>query len=207
MEAKLPQIKLLAGLGNPGSKYAETRHNVGFQFADTLVSRLGNQAWERKKDLELSSLEIAGQKLFVVKPISYMNLSGKPLSAFMRFYKFSPEQLVVVHDDLDLPLANIRLRLGGGDAGHRGLSSIKQCLGTANYYRIKLGIDRPPEAKEAKSQEQKDSLISNWVLGKFSTAEKRLLDQSIDQAIKMLELLMSEGLVAAQNSFNKKVNL
>src|SRR5713226_7065388 len=135
---------LIAGLGNPGPGYATNRHNAGFMVADVLADRMGARFGRDRSRVLVATGTLADHPVLVAKPMSYMNLSGEPVAAAGRFYKIPPDRLVVVHDEIDLPFGTIRLKYGGGEAGHNGVRSVSAALGTRDYYRVRIGVGRPP---------------------------------------------------------------
>lgn len=183
---------IIAGLGNPGPEYAGNRHNAGFMAADLLAERMGGRFKAHRTRNEVADGRLAGVAVTLAKPRTYMNLSGGPVAALASFYKVPPERLVVVHDELDIPFGAIRLKLGGGDNGHNGLRSITRALGTNAYYRVRLGIGRPPGRMDA----------ATFVLRNFSTAERQELPLLIDRGADAVETLLSKGMAAAQNMFH-----
>src|SRR5690606_27254374 len=183
---------LLAGLGNPGPRYAGNRHNVGFMVLDELASRVGGKFKAHKSGAEVLEGRIGGRKVVLAKPRSYMNLSGGPLVAAARFYKIDASGLVVVHDELDVPYGSLRLKLGGGDNGHNGLRSITKSFGTKDYYRVRSGVGRPPGRMAA----------ADFVLKDFATTERRELALNVDRCADAVEELLASGLTAAQNTFH-----
>lgn len=185
---------LLVGLGNPGPEYETTRHNVGFLVADAVAARMGvRPSRHRKASAMVAEGRLAGQRLIVVKPLSYMNASGGPAKALATFYKVPVEQVVVVHDELDLPFARLRLKSGGGDNGHNGLKSIRSAMGTGEWPRLRVGIGRPPG--------QQDAAV--YVLRPWSSVERKELEFLVDSAADAVEALITRGLEAAQNEFNR----
>jgi len=183
---------LLAGLGNPGPQYAGNRHNVGFMVADVLAGRIGSGFRRDRARTHAASGRLAGVPVIVAKPMSFMNLSGQPLSAMVSFYKIPPSRLVVIHDELDLPFGTIRLKLGGGDGGHNGLRSLTRTLAANEYYRVRIGIGRPPGRQDP----------ADYVLRDFGTAERKELPLVLERAADAVEALVSLGLAAAQNEFH-----
>ena len=183
---------LIAGLGNPGPDYAGHRHNAGFMVANVLAERIGARFRTGRFQAAVGEGRLAGHPVTVAKPLTYMNLSGGPVSRLGKFYKLPPAQLVVVHDELDIPFGAIRLKLGGGDNGHNGLRSISSSLGTREYYRVRFGIGRPPGRMDPAA----------FVLRDFSAAERKELPLLLDRAADAVEVLLSEGLAAAQNIFH-----
>ena len=185
-------MKLIVGLGNPGLRYAQTRHNVGFMMVDLLGS-LYSAEKEKKQGQALVRVAQAGPvQLLLVKPQSFMNLSGDPLWEIIRFYKGRVEDFIIVHDDLDLPLGRMRFKDGGGSGGHRGLKSITERLGSEEYDRLKIGIGRPPTPTPAEA----------YVLQAFSDEEKGVLDRILAKGAEGLKVWMNEGCVPAMNAFN-----
>lgn len=186
---------LVVGLGNPGAKYADTRHNVGFIVVERLVSAAGGQ-WREKFNGRFSQLELWGTRLVVLEPLTYMNESGRSVQPAAAFFKIEPASVLVVHDELDLPFGELRLKQGGGDAGHRGLKSVSGQLGTPEYARLRVGIDRPP-ADFRGSQ-------ADYVLQAFAPAERAGLDDLIDRAVDAVRLVVERGLASAMNVTNQR---
>jgi PTH1 family peptidyl-tRNA hydrolase len=183
---------LVVGLGNPGSRYSATRHNAGFFVLDLLASRAGASFKSHKSNADVLECRLAGRSAVLAKPKTYMNLSGGPISALARFYKIAPEQVVVVHDELDLPYGGLRLKRGGGEGGHNGLKSTTSSLGSKEYVRVRFGIGRPPGQQDP----------ADFVLKEFSSAERKDLDYFVDRAADAVEAVLAKGLEAAQNEFN-----
>lgn len=193
-------MKLVVGLGNPGSQYVGTRHNIGFDVIDALAIWLGlatsengfmNRARSKFDGLVLDGL-YGGDKVLLLKPMTFMNLSGKSVQAVLAFYQVSPADLMVVLDDLALPCGKIRLRAGGSDGGHNGLKDIARAIGTSQYPRLRLGIDPPGQFVP-----QKD-----YVLGKFSGPQKQAINPAIDRAASAIVCWMQSGIELAMNRFN-----
>lgn len=180
---------MLAGLGNPGPAYAGNRHNVGFLVADELAARIGGKFKAHKAGADVVEGMLAGRRLILAKPRSYMNLSGGPVTGIARFFKLPPSAVVVVHDELDLDYGVLRLKLGGGDNGHNGLRSITKSLGTKEYYRVRFGIGRPPGRMNP----------ADFVLKDFSATERKELAFHVDACADAVESLLAYGLGAAQN--------
>jgi peptidyl-tRNA hydrolase, PTH1 family len=183
---------IIAGLGNPGPEYAGNRHNAGHMVLTLLAERMSARFKAHRSRCDIAEGRLAGQPVTLARPQSYMNLSGPPVAALVKFYKLSPERLVVIHDELDIPFGVVRLKLGGGDNGHNGLRSITQSLSTRDYFRIRFGIGRPPGRMDP----------ATFVLRDFSTAERKELPLAIDRAADAAEVLISSGLVAAQNTYH-----
>jgi peptidyl-tRNA hydrolase, PTH1 family len=183
---------LLVGLGNPGPRYAGNRHNVGFMVLDELAARVGGKFKAHKAGAEVLEGRLAGHRVVLVKPRSFMNLSGGPVAAAAKFYKVEPGGIVVVHDELDLTFGTLRLKLGGGDNGHNGLRSITKSLGTKDYFRVRFGIGRPPGRMDP----------ADFVLKDFATVERKELPFEVDRCADAAEALVAKGLTAAQNAFH-----
>ncbi|MGH3432465.1 MAG: aminoacyl-tRNA hydrolase [Thermocrispum sp.] len=183
---------LLAGLGNPGPRYAANRHNIGFLVADELAARVGGSFKAHKSGADLLEGRIAGVRVALVKPRSYMNVSGGPVKAAAQYFTIPPSGLVVVHDELDLDYGVLRLKLDGGENGHNGLRSITSALGTHHYYRVRFGIGRPPGRMNP----------ADFVLKDFSATERRELAFHVDRCADAVEELVAKGLAAAQNAFH-----
>ncbi len=161
---------LICGLGNPGLKYKNTRHNIGFKLADKIVKQFDFRKVKADKSKELYLGKINSFKIYILKPLTYMNLSGKIVLETVNYYKIKVNNVFVIHDDLDLELAKIKIKNGGGNGGHNGLASIDEYLGK-NYYRIRIGISHPGH---------KD-LVSSYVLNNFLTGEQKILDKKLDK--------------------------
>lgn len=192
---------LLVGLGNPGPEYEHTRHNVGFMAADELArtarasfsAARGMRADLAETIISALGLGIApGEKLIIAKPRTFMNESGVAVGKIAAFYQVPPARIVVVHDELDLDFGQLRLKLGGGDNGHNGLRSIRAHLHTGDFYRVRFGIGRPPGRQPA----------TDYVLGRFPAAQREDLALEVRRAADACQLLITEGLGAAQNKFN-----
>jgi peptidyl-tRNA hydrolase, PTH1 family len=183
---------LVAGLGNPGPGYTGNRHNAGFMVADLLADRMGVRFRAGKYQAAVAEGRLAGLPVTLAKPMTFMNLSGGPVAGLAGYYRLTPGQLVVIHDELDLPFGTIRLKLGGGDNGHNGLRAVTSALGTRDYYRVRFGIGRPPGRMDP----------AVYVLRDFSAAERKELPLLVDRAADAVEALLADGLVAAQNVFH-----
>jgi PTH1 family peptidyl-tRNA hydrolase len=195
--------KMIVGLGNPGPEYALTRHNVGFQTLDVLAERhgLSFDRFQKRARLGIGQLTLRGdpeapsgsvQRVVLAKPMTYMNASGEAVGPLATFYKIAPEEILVVCDDLDLPLGKIRLRPGGGSGGQKGLASISRALGTENFARLRVGIGRPPGQMEP----------TDYVLQKFSAGQEKEMVFSRDRAADAIETWLTQGIEAAMNQFN-----
>ena len=184
---------LVAGLGNPGREYAETRHNVGFMVADELARRHGG-SWRGKFSGELSEVQADGIRLALLKPQTYMNESGRSVGAAARFFKVEPEALIVVHDDVDLASGRVQVRLGGGLAGHNGLRSVAQQLGTSEFGRVRIGVGRPERGDQRP--------VADFVLSPFPPEVD--VEALVARAADAVESVAREGLDEAQNRFNER---
>ena len=186
-------IRLIAGLGNPGPEYAATRHNIGFMVVDQLAAQFGS-AWEKSGKWDALSAKCGA--VLLVKPLSFMNHSGYPLLAVTQFYKFEPQEILVVLDDFALPLGHLRLRAQGGPGAHNGLESVIIQFGTEEIPRLRIGIGAAPREDWA-----------DYVLGRFFDEEKPIVRSSIDRAVEALKCTIDNGLVSAMNTFNKSEEL
>jgi PTH1 family peptidyl-tRNA hydrolase len=183
---------LIVGLGNPGPGYAGNRHNAGYMVADVLAARAGARFRAGRSQAAVAEGRLAGQPVTLGKPLTFMNLSGGPVAGLSGYYRVPARQLVVIHDELDIPFGTIRLKRGGGDNGHNGLRAVTTSLGTRDYYRIRFGIGRPPGRMDPAA----------FVLRDFSAAERKELPFLLDRAADAAEALITDGLVAAQNAFH-----
>jgi peptidyl-tRNA hydrolase, PTH1 family len=184
-------IQLIVGLGNPGVQYAKTRHNIGFMVLEELVKR-ASTGFLKKPNLELAEWRVGAGRLHLMKPLTFMNLSGNAVVPFAKFHKLEAHQILVVHDDLDLPFGRLRFRLGGSSGGQNGVKDITAKLGTDAFVRLKVGISRPPEGWE----------VVNWVLSGFQSSETALLEQVIKTAANAAIAATRDGFDKAQADFN-----
>lgn len=191
-------MKLIVGIGNPESKYAKTRHNLGFEVLDELVKKLNLVDWSFEDKFKAEIIKT--EQLILVKPQTFVNKSGLSVSKLANFYKIKPEDIVIIHDELDLPLGKIKVRLGGAAAGHHGVESVISDLATDKFIRIRLGIGN----LKTQSSEHKGAHVSaeRFVLEPFMHSEKSSVKRMIKQAIKALDILLEKGLEKAQNQFN-----
>jgi len=186
---------LVVGLGNPGKEYAGNRHNAGFMVVSLLADRMSARFSRHRRavaEVAEGRLGIGGPRLVLVKPMTYMNLSGGPIAALARFYKVPVAQMVVVHDELDIPYGQLRIKRGGGEGGHNGLRSISQSLGTKDYARVRFGIGRPPGRQDP----------ADYVLSDFSAAERKDLEFLVDRAADIVEAVVTRGVEWAQNAYH-----
>lgn len=194
-ETVADDVWLVVGLGNPGPSYAGNRHNVGYRVVDELSDRLGGRLRAHKSgraDVLEGRLGIGGPRVVLGRGRCYMNESGGPLKTLATFYKVPVERLVVVHDELDIPFETLRVKQGGGDNGHNGLRSIRSSLGTGEFYRVRVGVGRPPGRQSP----------ADFVLSDYSAAERKVLPFQVARAADAVETLVDEGLENAQQVFN-----
>ena len=185
-------MKIGVGLGNPGNQYKDTRHNIGFLVVDELARRWNTPSWKRRYDAEVSEHRAIGPVL-LVKPQTFMNLSGNSVREAAKFYKTPSTDIVVIHDDLDLPAGRLRIRERGGSGGHRGIESMLSQLGADDFVRVRFGVGRPPEGWES----------ADYVLGRFAPDEQALIKEAIDKAADAVEAILKEGTAPAMNRFNR----
>ena len=193
-------MKLIVGLGNPGREYAHNHHNIGFMCLNHLARAHGIPLDKKQGQARTGSGNIAGNKVVLARPQTYMNLSGESVSRLINKFKVSPEDLLVIHDDLDLPLGKIRLRHGGGSGGHKGIDSIISCLGNRDFYRIRVGIGRPDTVNG--SLQDGGTEIIDYVLSDFTPDEKKIITKVIPEVTEAILCLLNEGLTAAMNKYN-----
>ncbi|MFI7484306.1 aminoacyl-tRNA hydrolase [Kocuria sp. M1R5S2] len=187
---------LVVGLGNPGPEYARTRHNVGQMVLDELASRVdgGFKVHKARAQVLESRLRPGGPRLVLAKPMTYMNVSGGPVAGLARFYGIPPERVVAVHDEIDIPFAALKLKIGGGEGGHNGLRDMSKALGTKDYHRVRVGVGRPPGRTDAAA----------FVLKPFSSTEHRELPFLLDDAADAVEILVEQGLLEAQQKYHSR---
>ncbi|AEI68549.1 aminoacyl-tRNA hydrolase [Corallococcus macrosporus] len=190
-------MKLIVGLGNPGREYERHRHNIGFMVVEALLSRARAELNQGKFAARAGQGTLGGERVLFLEPQTFMNLSGRSVGEAARFYKVPVADVLVIHDELDLPLGRLQLKAGGGSGGHNGLKSIVSSLGDEGFIRLRFGIGKPegPNARER---------VSGYVLSNFDDGERRELDALIDRAMDMTELWLREGLSVAMNRFNRK---
>lgn len=191
--------KLIVGLGNPGEKFKGTRHNLGFELVDEHRRKTNGEEWKFEKKFN-SEFCILNSEVILLKPQTFMNLSGSAVARFVNFYKIDPEDILIIHDDLDLPLGKIKIRLGGSAAGHHGVESIIEKLGTDKFVRLRLGIGNPKT--QASEHHQASLNIDSFVTSKFNEHEVSAVKHMLKQAEKAVEIYLSGGLEIAQRQFN-----
>jgi peptidyl-tRNA hydrolase, PTH1 family len=190
-------VILVVGLGNPGDRYLETRHNVGFKAIDQLAAELSTSPFRARFGGEFSQGEACGQPIGLLKPLTFMNESGRAVQPAAAFYKLDPAHVLVAHDELDVPFGELRLKLGGGDAGHRGLKSVTEHLASSEYVRLRIGIGRPaPEFRGS---------VRDFVLQGFPSAERAELALLIGRAVEALKSVVCDGLERAMNRTNQRM--
>jgi PTH1 family peptidyl-tRNA hydrolase len=188
-------VKLIAGLGNPGPRYAESRHNVGFGVVDRLARRwnVDLSGYERRFEGVLGEAQAAGQRVLLLKPATYMNLSGKSVAGVWRYYKLALEDLMVVYDDLDLPVGQVRVRAAGSAGGHKGIADVLRHCGSDAVARVRIGIDKVHA-----------SATTEYVLGRFRPDEQPLIDAAIETAADACQTWLREGIEPTMNRYNRK---
>lgn len=190
------EIYLIAGFGNPGREYRNTRHNVGFKLIDNLVSEFDTKLTRVQFKAMIGSFELNDAHVILAKPQTFMNLSGQAVSSLIRFYKIPLEHVIVAHDDIDLPLGTIRIRPGGGSGGQKGLASTIERLGTQDFPRMRIGIGRPSGSQEA----------AGYVLQEFSKTDEKILAEVFPIAVQAIKTFVINGLEAAMTHYNGTVN-
>lgn len=183
--------KLIVGLGNPGGKYSRTRHNVGFTSVDALAARHGHSPWRRLFRAQIAEGTIAGKRVVLAKPQTFMNLSGEAVRSIAGWFKVGAKDILVIYDDMDLPLGSIRIRERGSAGGHRGMQSITQWLRTQEFPRLRIGIARP----------QAEGAV-DFVLSTFAPEERPIIHAAISRSVEAVETILAEGIVAAMNRYN-----
>lgn len=187
-------MKLIVGLGNIGKEYEGTRHNIGFMVADELAKRWGITTWKNERSSMCAEHRIP-EKVFLIKPTTYMNLSGEAVGAFANFYNIDPEDIAVIQDDLDLPCGKLRIRRKGSAGGHNGIKSIQQHLGTGDFPRFKIGIGHP---------ERNASAVIGHVLHRFGKEEQPLIEEAVEQMADAVELWLKGDMDAVMQEYNTK---
>lgn len=192
-------IRMVVGLGNPGNRYEMTRHNLGFMAVDAFKERIAaGRSWKKRGSALLCEAEFCGNKVYLLKPQCFMNLSGGPVAELHRFYKIPLNEIVVAHDDVDLPFGRLRVKKGGGDGGHNGLKSLRAELGSGDFLRVRCGIGRPQRVTA-----DEDGMVQ-WVLGRFSGADVKIAEEVAAEAAEALLTISEKGLEQAQRDFNRR---
>ena len=185
-------MKMIAGLGNPSTEYAQTKHNVGFMLLDALAKHLEASEWKTKRDALVTETRIGAEKALLVKPLTYMNDSGRAIGPLLTWYKLRPEDLIVAHDDMDIPVGMIRIRKKGSAGGHNGIKSVLYHVQDENFSRVRIGIGRPPVGWT----------VIKHVLTPFSPDDRILIDEVIDRLVPAVECIVRDGVDLAMNRFN-----
>jgi PTH1 family peptidyl-tRNA hydrolase len=190
-------MKLIVGLGNPGREYERHRHNIGFMVVEALLPRARAELNQQKFAAKVGQGTLAGERVLFVEPQTFMNLSGRSVAEAARFYKVAVEDVLVIHDELDLPFGRLQLKAGGGSGGHNGLKSTVSSLGDEGFIRLRFGIGKPegPNARER---------VAGYVLSNFDDGERRQLEELIGRSVDMTETWIRDGLSVAMNRFNRK---
>ena len=182
------------GLGNPTPEYAATKHNVGFMLADMLAAHFDATAWRERFNALTTEARLENEKLLLVKPLTFMNLSGSAVAPLMNFFKLPAQDLVVAHDDMDLPLGKIRLRAKGSSGGHRGVASIISALGSEGFSRVRIGVGRPPGGWS----------VNSHVLSPFAPQDAEIISETLQELVPAVECILREGIERAMNKFNPR---
>jgi len=186
-------VKLVAGLGNPGNRYTETRHNIGFMVAARLAADHGVTIKKSGHQGLYGVGRVADEEATILLPQTFMNLSGVSVGSACRSFAITPKDLIVIHDDIDLPFGSLRIKAGGGHGGHNGIRSVREVLGTGDFIRVKVGVGRPVEGD-----------VAGYVLRPFSADERKKLDTVISNAAAAVEFLVSQGVQKAMNEYNNR---
>lgn len=190
-------MHLVVGLGNPGSKYEQTRHNVGFDVVDCLSKRWNAPCSTKQFGALVGKANIQMQSVLFAKPQTYMNRSGQPTVSLKGYYRVAPDSVVVIHDDLDIPFGQLRVKTGGGHGGHNGLRDIKRAFGGQDFIRVRCGVSRPPEGWDT----------ANYVLGRWTSEEQAKLSEVVDKAADAAECIIQDGVTVAMNRFNVRTTV
>ena len=185
---------VIAGLGNPGLSYRKTRHNIGFMALDVIAERIGVKIKDKKFSGLLGEGELNGERVILVKPQTYMNLSGDAVQPAAAFYKIPTDHIIVVHDDMGLHEGKLLIKRGGSDGGHNGIKSITQRLGSPDYPRVKIGVGQPPNPEWDRI---------DWVIGKLTDEEYKIISEAAQRAVKAVEELLHSGIDSAMNKYNR----
>jgi peptidyl-tRNA hydrolase, PTH1 family len=198
--ARPPVNWVIVGLGNPGEKYAKSRHNLGFMCVNQIARAYGITFDQKRRQARSGTGRIEGIPVVLSKPQTYMNLSGGAIAGLLDYYKVSPENLIVIHDDLDLPTGKLRIRQGGGSGGHRGIGSTGNRLGSFDFTRIRVGIDRPRD--DFGNPVNEEHSVAGYVLRAFPAAEKPPVEAAVARVCEAVVCILTEGVTEAMNRFN-----
>jgi PTH1 family peptidyl-tRNA hydrolase len=187
-------LKLVVGLGNPGPEYARTRHNLGFRVADGLAREWKTDFAAKRFGAEIAEAAAAGERIWIMKPLTYMNHSGEAVGAALRFLKLPLEALVVAHDDLELEPFRVQIKVGGGHGGHNGIKSVNAHVGSPDYARVRMGVGRPPPRLDP----------ADWVLSRFAAADEQAVEECVALAVQAARAAAELGAVKAMNEFNRR---
>jgi PTH1 family peptidyl-tRNA hydrolase len=193
-------VKIIVGLGNPGAKYETTRHNVGWLALDRLIDDWKASGPQIKNQAEVFQAKVNHEPVLLVKPQTFMNLSGRAVAPLVQFYKCEPSDIFVLHDEVDLKPMALRLKTGGGSGGHNGLKSLDESLGQNNYHRVRIGVGHPRQLDPEDGRRNMDT--ADWVLGQFTDQDLRELDPLFDRIKDAVELAIRENMTKAMNRFN-----
>ena len=186
-------MKLIVGLGNPGREYVHTRHNAGFEVMDAIADHVSADISQKKFKALIDKVRIGNESVLLMKPQTYMNNSGEAVRAAMDFYHLTPQDLLVIYDDMDMPVGRLRLRQKGSAGGHNGLKNIIAHLGTDQFPRIRVGVGAPQHPEHE---------MVDWVIGGFTTAERKVVDEAVGRAVDAAVCVIEKGVQEAQNRFN-----
>jgi PTH1 family peptidyl-tRNA hydrolase len=187
-------LKLLVGLGNPGLEYARTRHNVGYLVVEEVARQLGVGFGLRKFGAEIAEAAVGGEKVWIMKPQTYMNHSGEAVGPALKFFQLGPDGLVVVHDDLELEPFRVQVKVGGGHGGHNGLKSLNAHVGSPEYVRVRVGVGRPPPQTDP----------ADYVLGRFAKGDEAAVEECVAWAVQAARAAVEQGAAKAMNEFNRR---
>ena len=198
-------MKLIVGLGNPGKKYEKTRHNLGFMVADELIQNLNLKfRIETKFKAEVLEMEYGGEKIILAKPLTFMNNSGQAVSLISKYFNIQTSDIWVIHDDVDFPLGVIKIKFGGASAGHHGVESIIESIGTEEFWRFRMGIGRPEKISNFKFQISNDKNVEDYVLEEFRSEERELIQEVIKRGVEAIKTGLDEGMDVAMNKYNTR---
>lgn len=187
-------MRLIVGLGNPGMQYAATRHNIGFEVIDSLAETYNISVVKNKYKALIGDGNIGGEKVILMKPQTYMNLSGEAVRACMEFHKITSEDLIVIYDDISLDVGQLRIRKSGSAGGHNGIKNIIAQIGTQEFPRVRFGVGEKPAGWD----------LANYVLGRFPEEEMKVVGPKIGDAVKAIDMMIRDGIEKAMNNYNKK---